>query len=278
MKRLAAFLTLFTILTPLAFSASPADNRNDIVFLSDFGLQDDAVSQCKAAIYNVFPQARVTDMTHNIAPYNTAIASFLLADAAKMWPSGTVFLAVVDPGVGSSRKAVALRTKTGHFFVGPDNGLIYPAASADNLLEAAEVPISGRVSPTFHGRDVMAPAAAAIDLSKKISSFNRLSGIQGLDLISCSDQGMIVKVDRFGNLVTNIACAGAPAACVVASNGDAATLPFYATYEAARPATPFLIKGSSGMYEISVKADRAAKFFPAFRPGAPIRVTPADRC
>ena len=207
MRLFPLLLTYVALFLPLtAFSADSA-RPADIVFLSDFGLQDDAAAQCKAAIYNVYGQARVTDMTHNIPPYNKAIASFLLADAAKVWPSGTVFLAVVDPGVGSSRKMVALRTKTGHIFVGPDNGLFtFPvrklgfsaAVSLDNPKYFREG--SSRPSPqsmpglppiitsTFHGRDIFAPVAAHLAskpslfplLGRQLSSLVMLDDVQYL--------------------------------------------------------------------------------------------------
>lgn len=253
-----------------------------IAILSDFG-HSEYLGMLKGVIISRCPEARIVDLTSSVSPQNIIEGAWILLESFRYFPAGTTFLCIVDPGVGSDRKIVAVRSEN-YFFVGPDNGLVYPAASADNILEVAEIPVAGRgasagaVGSTFHGRDVMAPAAAAIDLSRKISSFNRLAGIQALDLISCSNHGMIVKVDRFGNLVTNIPCTAQPAACVVASNGDAATLPFFTTYGAAQPATPFLIKGSSGMFEISVKADQAAKFFPKFRPGAPVSVTPVDRC
>lgn len=188
MRTLPLLLALFLVFVPATARSSGSDKSADIVFLSDFGLQDDAVAQCKAAVYNVYNQARVTDMTHNIPPYNKALASFLLADAAKIWPSGTVFLAVVDPGVGSSRKMVALRTKTGHIFVGPDNGLFtYPVRklgfAAAVSLENPKFFREGSVNPapqsmpglppiitsTFHGRDIFAPVAA--HLAQKPSVF-----------------------------------------------------------------------------------------------------------
>ncbi|MEI8192039.1 MAG: SAM-dependent chlorinase/fluorinase, partial [candidate division NC10 bacterium] len=139
--------------------AAPAGR---IVFLSDFGTIDDAVSQCKAAIFREYPEAQIVDMTHQIPPDDVRLASFLLANAAKVWPAGTVFLAVVDPGVGSSRRPIVVETKSGHFFVGPDNGIFTLPIKSLGLRRAVALTAPADVTTTFHGRDVFAPAAGRL--------------------------------------------------------------------------------------------------------------------
>jgi len=155
-----------------AFAAAPSAAGADIVFLSDFGLTDDSVALCKAAMLNVFPQARITDMTHNVEPFNIRLASFLLAGQAAMWPRGTVFAAVVDPGVGTARKAIALETETGQFFVGPDNGIFTLPVLRFGLRRAVALEngefFRQPVSATFHGRDVFSPVAARLAMDDSV--------------------------------------------------------------------------------------------------------------
>lgn len=246
-----------------------------IAILSDFG-HSEYLGMLKGVILSRNPQAHIVDLTSSVSPQNIIEGAWILLESFRHFPEATTFLCVVDPGVGTERKIVAVRTEH-YFFVGPDNGLVWPAASSDNILETAEIPIAGKVSSTFQGRDVMAPAAASIDLSKKISSYNRVAGIASLDLVACTHKGMIVKVDRFGNLITNIPCTGHPQACVLSRNGDARSLPFFETYAAAPPRTPFLIKGSGGTLELSVRGDAASRYFPELVPGVAVEILPAPR-
>ena len=108
MTRISTILPAAIFLSFL-FSA-PAHAASNIVFISDFGLKNDSVAQCKAVIYGISPETRVTDMTHGIEPYDILFASFLLSDSASLWPRGTVFLSVIDPGAGTSRKRIAMKT------------------------------------------------------------------------------------------------------------------------------------------------------------------------
>lgn len=243
-----------------------------IAILSDFG-HSEYLGMLKGVILSRNPQAHIVDLTSSVSPQNVIEGAWILLESFRHFPEGTTFLCVVDPGVGTARKIIAVRSEH-YFFVGPDNGLVWPAASADSIVECAEIPVAGKVSSTFHGRDVMAPAAASIDLSKKISSYNRIAEIAALDLVSCSNRGMIVKIDRFGNLVTNIPCTGRPAECVLARGADARTLPFFATYADAPDATPFLIKGSGGTLEVAVKGASAAHYLPELVPGVAVEISP----
>ncbi len=137
-----------------------------ITFLSDYGLQDEFVGVCHGVIAQICPQARVIDLTHGIPRHDVAAGATVLADALPFLPVG-VHLAVVDPGVGSPRRAVALRLADARVLVGPDNGLLAPASLAGGGVTGA-VDIGGSrfrlepVSATFHGRDILAPVAAAI--------------------------------------------------------------------------------------------------------------------
>ena len=143
--------------------AHPA--RPLIVFLSDFGTANDSAAICKGVIVSIAPDVRIMDVTHQVTPYSIEEGARLLAGVTPYYPSGTVFLSVVDPGVGTSRKAVIVRTKKWQYFVLPDNGLITPVLERDGLDQAREITNTNWMaqtpaSSTFHGRDVFSPAAA----------------------------------------------------------------------------------------------------------------------
>ncbi|HWC31962.1 MAG TPA: SAM-dependent chlorinase/fluorinase [Actinomycetota bacterium] len=179
-----------------------------LVFLSDYGLDDEFVGVCHAVVARIAPGAAVIDLTHGIPPHDVLRGALVLAEASRHAPENAVYLAVVDPGVGTERRGVALEAGMS-LLVGPDNGLLWPAAEALGGVRAAvEIPLPPGASATFHGRDVFAPAAA------------RLSGGEGLtDVGAAVDpstlarleppspevrSGMlrcaVLAVDRFGNV------------------------------------------------------------------------------
>src|SRR5262245_54163253 len=153
------------ILALLVATAARAGGPPTVVFLSDFGTRDDAVAICKGVMFQVAPSLRIVDLTHEVAPFAIGDAARLLADTAEHYPAHTVFLAVIDPGVGSDRKPMIARSKRGQYFVLPDNGLVTLVADRHGLAGARDITnpqwmrSAGR-SSTFHGRDVFAPAAA----------------------------------------------------------------------------------------------------------------------
>src|SRR5215470_8688691 len=174
-RRLGPFVFAIVVFSLLAASCEKLAGRGatsqansarpTIVFMTDFGTANDAVALCKAVILNIAPDARVMDITHQVTPYQIEEGARFLAAVSPYYPSGTVFLAVVDPGVGTSRKAVIVKTKKGQFFVLPDNGLITPVLDRDGLDSAHEITnttwmLTPAVSSTFHGRDIFSPAAA----------------------------------------------------------------------------------------------------------------------
>ncbi len=133
--------------------------------MTDFGTANDSVAICKAVIVGIAPGARIMDITHQVTPFSIEEGARFLAGVSPYYPPGTVFLAVVDPGVGTSRKAVVVKTKKGQFFVLPDNGLITAVLDRDGLEAAREITntpwmFAPSVSSTFHGRDIFSPAAA----------------------------------------------------------------------------------------------------------------------
>jgi S-adenosylmethionine hydrolase len=162
-------LFLFALLTAscgkIREQRDAASQRPTIVFITDFGTANDAVALCKAVIVNIAPDARIMDITHQVTPYQIEEGARDLASVSAFYPSGTVFLAVIDPGVGTSRKAVIVKTKKSQYFVLPDNGLITPVLDRDGLEAAHEITneswmLQSAISSTFHGRDIFSPTAA----------------------------------------------------------------------------------------------------------------------
>ena len=145
-----------------------------ITFLSDFGLQDDFVGTCRGVIKRIAPEAQILDITHGIEPQAVLQGALVLANTLPYMPEG-VHLAVVDPGVGGDRRCLALRDESGRVYVGPDNGLLVPAAEKLGGIAGAweltnEAYMLEPVSRTFHGRDVFAPIAALLDLRSMIGA------------------------------------------------------------------------------------------------------------
>lgn len=147
----------------------PAAAQNKtLVFQTDFGLKDGAVAAMKGVAVGVSPQLALYDLTHEIPPYNIWEAAYRLYQTAPYWPAGTVFVSVVDPGVGSERKSIVLKTKTGHYFVGPDNGQFtlvaewMGIAAVYEINEAVNRRKASQASYTFHGRDVYAYTGARL--------------------------------------------------------------------------------------------------------------------
>jgi S-adenosylmethionine hydrolase len=194
-------------------AARSRDVSRPIVFLTDYGGEDEFAGVCRAVIAGIAPEARVLDLTHGIPPQDVVRGAVALADAAPFLPEGSVVLAVVDPGVGTSRRAVAVEAANGAVLVGPDNGLLAPAWEAlGGAVRAVAVEnqdlMLQPVSATFHGRDVFAPAAARLatglaltDLGPEVSveSLARLElppAESGPDGVRC----VVRTVDRFGNV------------------------------------------------------------------------------
>jgi hypothetical protein len=201
-------------LTPVE-SAKPAAQPT-IVFMTDFGTANDAVAICKAVIIGIVPNVRIMDITHQVTPFSIAEGARFLAGVTPYYPSGTVFLVVVDPGVGTSRKAVIVESNKGQYFVLPDNGLITPVADRDGIAGAHEITnpswmIGDKISSTFHGRDVFSPAAAHLAAGEDwtragpaVENLVRLSppvatiGTKGIT-------GEVIGLDDpYGSLITDI--------------------------------------------------------------------------
>jgi S-adenosylmethionine hydrolase len=195
---------------------SPSGARPTIVFMTDFGTANDAVAICKAVIVGITPEARIMDITHQVTPFSIEEGARFLEAVSRYYPAGTVFVAVVDPGVGTSRKAIIVKSKKDQYFVLPDNGLITPVIDRDGLDSAREITnqnwmIQSAISSTFHGRDIFSPAGAHLAAGW---DFN-LAGPEVPQLVrltpkssTTSDKGIAGDIigldDPFGSLVTDI--------------------------------------------------------------------------
>ena len=189
-----------------------------IAFMTDFDVKDDAVGICKAVMDGVAPGVRIIDITHQSEPYNIAAGARFLAGSAPYFPRDAVFVVVIDPGVGSTRKAIIAKSKLGQFFVLPDNGLLTLVQDRDGLEAAREITnpawmIGSGISSTFHGRDIFSPAGAhlargddwtqagpALDVAKLVRLDLKRATIDAAGL-----HGDVIGTDGpFGNLVLNV--------------------------------------------------------------------------
>lgn len=216
MSCFAAFILMLT--GSMVAMAQKPSAPTTIVFMTDFGHVDDAVPICKGVMLGIAPQARIVDLTHDVVPFNILQAARFLSGTAPYYAPGTVFVTVVDPGVGSTRKAIVALTKRGQYFVLPDNGLLTLFSGADEVIAAREITnhdwmIGAKLSSTFHGRDIFSPVgghiAAGEDWTKvgpeiAIRSLVRLNVVRA----TVNEQGLkasIIDTDGpFGNLVTNV--------------------------------------------------------------------------
>jgi S-adenosylmethionine hydrolase len=222
------YLAVFVLLVAAAFtgyadgahqeqgSTRNTNPRPTIVFMTDFGTANDAVAICKAVILGIVPDVRIMDITHQVTPFSIEEASRFLAGVSPYYPSGTVFLVVVDPGVGTSRKAIIVKTKKGQYFDLPDNGLITPVADRDGVEGAHEITnpawmIGNKVSSTFHGRDIFSPSAAHLAAGEdwtqagpEVKELVRLNPV----VATVDAKGITGEVigldDPYGSLITNV--------------------------------------------------------------------------
>jgi len=201
--------------SPKDATAAPA-RKPAIVFMTDFGTANDAVAICRAVIIGIAPDVRIMDITHQVTPFQIEEASRFLYGVTPYYPSGTVFLVVVDPGVGTSRKAVIVKSRKGQFFVLPDNGLVSAVIERDGLEGAREITnqhwmIQAALSSTFHGRDIFSPAAAHLAEGWDYT----IAGPEVPQLVRLTpktpkidEKGITVKIivldDPFGSLITDV--------------------------------------------------------------------------
>ena len=256
-----------------------------LTLLTDFGLRDAYVGALKGVVASVAPGVPVVDLSHEVAPQDVMEAAFVLRGAYRYFPEGTVHLAVVDPGVGTDRRAVALRAH-GHLFVGPDNGLFAlvlgdAPADAAVVLDRPEVWRVPDPAPTFHGRDVFAPVAARLADGAALDAVGTPVDPASLRVLRWTlpipdaegVRGRVVHVDRYGNAVTNVAAADLDARragrAVKVYAGGAVLRGLRRTYADVEPGDPVALVGSAGLVEVAVRDGNAAELL-GIRRGTPV--------
>lgn len=213
-------LALLLAVVPLQSAASdpPAKYPPTIVFMTDFGVVDDSVAICRGVMYGIMPDVRIVDLTHQVTPFSIFDGARFLYGATPYYPAGTVFVVVVDPGVGSTRKAIVAHSKRGQYFVLPDNGVLTLVDQRDGIDAVREITnpewmIGSKLSSTFHGRDIFSPVGAHLargDDWKAVGPEMPVKDLIRLDLkIAKADEhglsASVIAIDGpFGNLVTNV--------------------------------------------------------------------------
>ena len=226
-----------------------------IVLMTDFGLKDEYVAEMKAAIKYIEPSVEIIDLTHFVESGNIKHGQFFLKYSYKFFPKNTIFVAVVDPGVGGEREEVAVKYND-RWFIAPDNGILTFAQSGKVYrIKNVKNPITGEVSSTFHGRDIFAPAAAYLyqgrgDFFEKKEKLKVLTPIFQINSLSDNIDAEIMHIDKFGNVITNISNSLYGKVRIIV-NGT--TVKEYAScFEEGKNKglDLFIIKGSKGLLEI----------------------------
>jgi S-adenosylmethionine hydrolase len=219
-SRLSRFSLVLLSLLMVAGSANAQGEKYPptIVFMTDFGLVDDSVALCRGVMYSIMPDVRIVDLSHQVTPFSILDGARFLYGATPYFPAGTVFVVVIDPTVGSTRKAIVAKSKRGQYFVLPDNGLLTLVEQRDGIEEVHEITnpewmIGTKLSSTFHGRDIFSPAGAHVargdDWTKAgpevpVASLVRLQ-LKAPKLDARGASAEVIATDGpFGNLVTNL--------------------------------------------------------------------------
>jgi hypothetical protein len=253
-----------------------------ITLITDFGLDDEYVGLMKGVILSIAPSINLVDITHHIDPQDVVQAAHVVNSSYSYFPEGSVHLVVVDPGVGGKRDVIALQVP-GHVFVAPDNGvltLLFAAETIEALIrvENAQYFLSS-ISPTFHGRDIIAPVAAHIASGVTVNQIGtdialrdivRLRDLESYRAGNGALVGKIITVDHFGNLITSIDskqlieyCEGRSYHDPQIRIGNYTICGLCTTYENAEFQKPLALIGSRGYLEIAVNKDSAEKYFNA---------------
>ncbi len=215
---LLGFILLFWSADQKMVAQTAAPGRPTVVFMTDFGVVDDSVALCKGVMYSIAPELRIVDLTHEVTPFSILDGARFLYGATPYFPAGTVFVVVIDPGVGSTRKAVVVKSKRGQYFVLPDNGLMTLVQDRDGIEAAREITnrewmIGAALSSTFHGRDIFSPVAAHLAHGEEWTSVGpemAAAKLVRLDVAASKlDEkglsGEVLALDGpYGNLVTNV--------------------------------------------------------------------------
>lgn len=236
-----------------------------IALLTDFGESDWYVASLKAVLARISPQACTIDISHQVEAGNIPSAAFILSQCYREFPRGTIFLCVVDPGVGSDRKAI-VHFDGDYYFVTPDNGtlaLLESGMCRVYEIEPHRFDHTGRDSNTFHGRDIFAPAAAFLakgkqpgDIGSSLPKFAH-EGIEFPEVLDLPVRGRVLYFDRFGNAITSLKLTKSSPQPHAAILSDGQRIPFELTYSKVPKGSPVAYLGSGGFLEIAINLGRA---------------------
>jgi len=262
--------------------------RPTITLITDFGLNDHFVGAMKGVILNIAPDAQIVDITHAVQPYDILDGALALAETYNYFPPRTVHLVVVDPGVGTARRPI-IASSDRHNFVAPDNGVLSLMYAKEERLHVRHVSsdhyFQQPISNTFHGRDIFAPVAAylakGVDHEKfgpEIADYVRFNAPKPKLVDAKTLRGVVLKVDRFGNLITNFTAKDVPALFegkaseLKISVGKREITALYTNYAQGGPGEVFAILGSMGYLEISSNRGAANQLTSAAK-GSEVNIT-----
>ena len=250
-----------------------------ISLLSDFGHKDPYVAEMKAVILSIRSEVRIVDVTHEVEKFNIRMGAYVLASAAPYFPPNTVHVAVVDPGVGTQRRAIIVETRHS-FYVGPDNGLLMLAAQKEHMTNVYTIDnpkyMLPNVSKTFHGRDIFAPIAAYLAAGTKPSDFGAVIDDYTVpDFVKPHQRngellGEVLHIDDFGNIISNISAEDLKnvginegTALQVRLGDKIVSLMFCSAYGEVAADAPLALVGSSGFLEVAINQGSASRTFGA---------------
>ena len=257
-------------------AAPAAEAGRTIALLTDYGDKDFYVGAIKGSILSRFPEARIVDLTHRVTAFNIWEGAFTLLMASREFPADTVFVAIVDPGVGTARKPIVVRTEAGRIFVGPDNGLFTLVMQECKVKEVREITNRdwmrpGRISASFHGRDIFGPAAARIASGRPVAEAGPerkewvTLPIAPVRLEGTRMGARVIFIDQYGNIQINAgedllgAIGLKPGDSVRVTVGTSVlTVPWAATYGDVKTGCGLLFTSSTGFMELAVNEGNAA--------------------
>lgn len=248
--------------------------QNSIITLTtDFGLKDPYVAEMKAVILEISPSVRIVDITHQIDKFNVRMGAYTLAAACPYFPKGTIHVAVIDPGVGTQRKAILVQTKKG-YFVGPDNGVLTLAAKSDGIKHTYRIEnpkfMLPEISNTFHGRDIFAPTAAHLANGVSPLEFGpdirRIVMAKFAKIVKRNNSltGEVMSIDDFGNIITNLKgedleLMGVRTVVKIKLENSTLKLRLCKAYSEVEVQKPLVIIGNHNFIEISINQGNAAE-------------------
>ena len=271
-------LLLFLIIASLTPSTMGAQTNGLIIMITDFGFKDFYVGAMKGAMYKVFPQAKIDEISHGVSKFDIKEGAYTLAKAAPEFPLGTVFVGVIDPGVGTQRKPIAMKTKNGNCFVAPDNGLLTLIGASMGVAEVREITNRDVMrqdvqSSTFHGRDIFGPAAAHLakgfafeKIGPVLKEYVQLP-ISFAKIVDDAIVGQIDVIDEYGNVITNIrpdlfealGIQGGKTIEIEFSNRQKVLCKYVKAYGDAPVGSGVGLFGSGGVFEVAINQGNLAE-------------------